>query len=226
MVIFLKILKISDIKKSYGKKEVLKGVSLETVSGKCIGILGSNGCGKSTLLSILAGVTKKDAGEFSYGDDNLFKNNIQSEKVGYVPQGIPLFDELTAKENLLLWYTPAKIKQELSGGVLKMLGINEFLNIRVSKMSGGMKKRLAIGCAVYNSPEILLLDEPSAALDLICKENVLNYIDNFKKQGGTVIIATHDITEIDFCDSLYILKNGVLEPFGYSGSIHELVQAL
>lgn len=224
--IFLKTVRISDIKKSYGKKKILDGVSFETETGRCVGILGSNGCGKSTLLNILAGITKKDAGEFTCDGINLLSLGESDGKVAYVPQGIPLFDELTAKENLLLWYTPKQMRKELDGGVLEMLGINDFLKVKVSKMSGGMKKRLSIGCAVHRSPEILLLDEPSAALDLVCKEKVLNYLDGFKKRGGTVIIATHDITEIEFCDSVYILKNGVLENFEYSGDIHELVEKL
>lgn len=218
-------IQLSGIRKSYGKKEILKGVSLEIPCGKCVGILGGNGSGKSTLLSILAGVTKKDAGEFLCDGENLFEKAAQAKQIGYVPQGIPLFEELTAKENLMLWYTPDRLKESLNDGVLKMLGIPEFLKVKVSKMSGGMKKRLSIGCAVCQSPKILLLDEPSAALDLLCKEKVLEYLDDFRKKQGIVILATHDMTEIEFCDSLYILKNGVLTPFD-GGDIHQVAEAL
>jgi ABC-2 type transport system ATP-binding protein len=90
-------------------------------------------------------------------------------------------------------------------------------------MSGGMKKRLAIGCAVSGQPTVLLMDEPSAALDLECKERIINYIKDFKAQGGIVLLATHDAQEIEMCDEWYILKQGVLHPYAYDGNIHYLV---
>ena len=89
-----------------------------------------------------------------------------------------------------------------------------------------MKKRLIIGCAVAHNPSVLLLDEPSAALDLVCKERIYNYIMEMKKCGNTVILATHDVQEIAFCDTVYILKNGVVEPYRYDGNIHKLVGLL
>ncbi len=223
----MEVTRITGIEKKYGKKQVLKGVSLDIPVGSCVGILGGNGCGKSTLLSILAGVLRADAGSFQYAECDLLKEpKMRSRIVGYVPQGMPLFDELTAKENLLLWYTATDIKRELNGGVLDMLGINDFIHTKVKKMSGGMKKRLSIGCAVHHSPQILLLDEPSAALDLVCKERVLNYLSDYKKSGGTVLLATHDITEIEFCDRLYLFRNGVLERYVYDGNRHKLVGML
>lgn len=84
------------------------------------------------------------------------------------------------------------MKKELNSGILAMLGIDEFLNVRVSKMSGGMKKRLSIGCAVANNPHILILDEPGAALDLVCKERIYSYLKDFKSKGGIVLISTHE----------------------------------
>ena len=146
--------------------------------------------------------------------------------LGLVPQKPPLFEELTAKDNLLLWYDKAEMERELNGGVLNMLGIDAFLKVPVSKMSGGMKKRLSIGCAVAHHPKILLLDEPSAALDLICKERIANYLLEYKSRGNTVLLATHDANEISLCDELYILKNGKAVPFVYEGNIHRLVGQL
>ena len=93
-------------------------------------------------------------------------------------------------------------------------------------MSGGMKKRLAIGCSVAHNPKILLLDEPSAALDLVCKERISNYLKEYKKSGGIILLATHDVQELPLCDKLYILKNGVLEAFEFDGNLHKLVGRL
>lgn len=220
-------IEIKDIKKKYKAKQVLKGISFSAESGKCIGILGANGCGKSTLLSILAGVQPADSGEFLYDGNNLFKYTRQrSVLIGYVPQGTPLIEELSAKDNLLLWYSKEDMKKELSDGILKMLGIDEFLKVPVSKMSGGMKKRLSIGCAIYNHPPVLLLDEPMAALDLACKQKISDYINQHKAQGGIVLLATHDVLELNLCDEWYIIKDGNLSPFEYTGDIEKLVENL
>ena len=202
---------VKEIYKKYGKKEVLKGVSFTASSGQCIGILGDNGCGKSTLFSILAGVQAADGGEFLLNGRDLFKNTRHRRKyVGYVPQGTPLIEELSARDNLLLWYDKKSMEKELESGVLKMLGIDEFLKVQVSKMSGGMKKRLSIGCAVSEKPPVLLLDEPMSALDLSCKKEIFKYIEAQKKAGGIVLLVTHDILELELCDACYTVKNGLL----------------
>ncbi|MBE6718903.1 MAG: ATP-binding cassette domain-containing protein [Ruminococcaceae bacterium] len=217
-------IQISNIKKKYGKKSVLNGISFSTSEGKCIGILGGNGCGKSTLFSILAGISREDSGTFLCDGIDIIKNKkLRSEILGYVPQGTPLFEELNAYDNLLLWYEPEELEYELQEGILAMLGVNTFLKTQVCKMSGGMKKRLAIGCAVAHKPKILLLDEPSAALDLICKERISNYLKNFKSNGGIILLATHDVGELELCDEMYIMKNGVLSPYSYDGNVHRLV---
>ena len=166
-------LEIRQIAKSFRKKQVLKDISLTAEPGTCIGILGANGCGKSTLLSILAGVQSADGGSFLWdGRDLLRDGKTRAAQVGYVPQGTPLIEELNARDNLLLWYDRASMKEQLRDGVLHLLGIEAFLNVPVSKMSGGMKKRLSIGCAMAKQPPILLLDEPTAALDLSCKQEI------------------------------------------------------
>ena len=221
------MIEIKQIQKKYKKKAVLTDINLDVQEGSCVGILGGNGSGKSTLLSILAGVQKADNGSFLWGGADLFKNEkIREEILGYVPQGNPLMEELTAWDNLRLWYEKDELKKELDGGVLEMLGIPDFLKVPVRKMSGGMKKRLSIGCSVANHPKLLLLDEPSAALDLICKERIGNYLKDFKAQGGSIILATHDVQEIELCDVWYILKNGMLEPYLYDGNVHHLVGKL
>lgn len=220
-------IRINNIKKNYGKKAVLKDVSLTADFGMCVGIIGTNGSGKSTLFNILAGICWCDAGTFSCnGIDLLSNKKSRCEILGYVTQNPPLIDELSALDNLKLWYDRKSLKSELSDGVLKMLGIDEFINTRVSKMSGGMKKRLSIGCSVAHNPKILLLDEPTSALDLICKQKIYSYLEDFKKRGGTIFIATHDIHEIEFCDKAFILKNGFLTEYEYDGNAEKLIGRL
>ena len=220
-------IEIKNLSKSFKKNNVLKNVSFSAESGQCIGILGCNGSGKSTLISILAGIQPYDKGEFLYDGKDLFKYKSQRSKlIGYVPQGTPLIEELTAYDNLLLWYDKKQLKDEIENGMLKILGIDSFLKVPVSKMSGGMKKRLSIACAISNHSPILLLDEPMAALDIICKQQISKYIKNHKKNGGIVILVTHDISELDLCDKYYIIKNGALTPFEYDGNVERLISNL
>ena len=218
---------INHIQKKFRNKWVLNDICLKASGGTCIGILGCNGSGKSTLLSILAGVQGCNGGSFlCNGKDLLRDHDLRSQLVGYVPQGTPLIEELSAKDNLRLWYGKQKMEQELDNGVLKMLGIDGFLKTPVYKMSGGMKKRLSIGCAVANRPPILLLDEPTAALDLICKESIAQYLRRYKHSGGLLLLTTHDVLELELCDAWYIIRDGVLEPYHYDGNLHHLIEKL
>ena len=220
-------IEIKGIAKKFGKKQVLSGVDFAADSGECIGILGTNGTGKSTLLSILAGVLRPDDGVFLCdGTDLLRAPKVRSRAVGYVPQGTPLIEELTAYDNLFLWYDKESLTKELNGGMLDMLGIPEFLRLRVSKMSGGMKKRLSIGCALAGHPPIFLLDEPMSALDIVCKQKIKDYLESYKRAGGILILVTHDVLELELCDRCYILKDGKTQSFAFSGDTDELVKSI
>ena len=220
-------LEIRSLQKAYGKKEVLRGASLTAEAGSCVGILGSNGSGKSTLLNLIDGIVPADAGEILWhGSDLLRSTSLRAQTVGFVPQGTPLFEELTAWDNLRLWYDRDTLEQQLHGGVLSMLGVGDFLRKRVSTLSGGMKKRLSIGCAMASDPSLLLLDEPTAALDLACKAEVNAYLSTFKASGGTVLLVTHDLAELSLCDSLYLLRDGLLEPYRWDGDAARLSEML
>ena len=220
-------IEIKHLTKKFRGNPVLRDIELTAESGKCIGILGRNGSGKSTLLSILAGIQSADQGAFlADGEELLSHSKRRAATVGYVPQGMPLIEELSAKDNLLLWYRQEDMEKELESGVLKLLGIGDFLKTTVSKMSGGMKKRLSIGCAMAKRPPVLLLDEPTAALDLACKESIAVWLRQYKAEGGILLLTTHDVMELDLCDEWYIIKDGVLVPFAYDGNVRKLVESL
>lgn len=208
------MIEITDITKSYGRKHVLKGASFTANAGECIAIVGANGSGKSTLLSILSGTSKPDGGSFVLnGKYNFFKkHSLINRYIGYVPQENPLITDLSVKDNLKLWYCNSVLdmEEELEDGVLHMLGIDTMLKYKVSKLSGGMKKRLSIGIAIANNPSILILDEPSAALDLVCKNSIKDYLVAYKKNKGTVIITTHDEDELSICNKIYAVSDGRL----------------
>jgi len=209
-------LEVSRIKKAYGKRLILQDISFEAASGQSVAILGGNGSGKSTLLSIMAGVLRADDGKV------LVDGKQDPAVFGYVPQGNPLMEELTAADNLSLWYDKQTLERELEEGVLRILGIREFLKTPVRKLSGGMKKRLSIGCCVSGNPKILLLDEPTAALDLACKDQIYGYMNSFLSQGGIVVLVTHDIHEIEMCDRCYVIQNGKNMEYQKDGDFHKL----
>lgn len=220
-------IEIKGISKQYGTNHVLMSTGLGCMGGTIVGILGANGSGKSTFLSILARILPGDGGKFLCDGVDLLKDpKLHARMVGYVPQNNPLMEELTARDNLLLWYTREEMERELQDGVLKYLGIGEFLSRQVSKLSGGMKKRLSIGCAMAKRPPILLMDEPTAALDLACKDWILSYLKAYKASGGVILLATHDALELDLCDHIYILKHSFLQAYGYNGDLHKLVTKL
>ncbi len=211
---------MTDITSSYGRKKILKGVSFTALRGECIAIVGANGCGKSTLLSVLAGTLKPKSGEVLYygkkawiSSGGRMHGNMETIRgmTGYVPQENPLIPELTVYDNLRLWYPDKKkLQQELSHGFLNLLGVHEFSGRQVSKLSGGMKKRVSIGIAMAGMPPVLLLDEPSAALDLVCKEDIRKYLQVYLERKGTVVITTHEESELEMCSKVYVMKDGRL----------------
>lgn len=191
------------------KKAVLTDVSINAEKGEVIGLLGLNGSGKSTLLSAIAGLRKPSSGSIKVNG-----------KAGFVTQENALIDELTAMDNLKMWTSLSKqdILKELTETELSILKVNEFIDLKVKRMSGGMKKRLAIASVLLSKPDILLMDEPLAALDIPAKNDIINFIDSFRSKGGTVFIASHSEELFKHCSKTYLLKNGVssLLPAGIS----------
>lgn len=188
--------RIENLSKSYGKRQILNNISLEVESGQAIGILGVNGSGKSTFLSSIAE---------KYSNSN-------EVNIGYVTQENPLFEELKPIDNIRMWtkLNKKEIIDKLSTAPLNTIGVCDFLNTTVKNMSGGMKKRLSLASVMINNPEILLMDEPFAALDLVAKTDMLNYMNSFIKSGGSLIIASHEEEIFNFCNKVYLLKNGSL----------------
>ncbi|AYA99983.1 ATP-binding cassette domain-containing protein [Lachnoanaerobaculum umeaense] len=214
---------IVGIKKKYGRKEILRGIDLTIPFSSCIGILGGNGSGKTTLLSILAGIISADEGSFICESFDLLSDAKRRRfLVGIIPQKNPLIEELSCYDNLKLWHG----RKYLDMDMVKKLGVTNFLNKRVSELSEGMKKRLAIACAVSRHSKILLMDEPSAALDIVAKDVIYNYIREFVSDGGIVILVTHDEGELKLCDRQYILKDGILLEYNFDGDIKKLAKMM
>lgn len=195
----------------YGRKIVLEDLSLNLERGSCTFVIGANGCGKSTLFSVLTGVKKARSGKLLMDGREVGEKQLQ-KLIGYVPQNSPLYPELTVKDNLLLWYGGKEaLQKEVKGGMIEKLGLSELLKKRVDTLSGGMQRRVCIGCAMAGNPHILIMDEPGAALDLECKEILYAYLKEYRASGGTILMSSHEKADWEMGDTVYLLSEGKLQ---------------
>lgn len=222
-------LSINGIKKSYGRNQILKDICLEVNSGEIVAILGANGCGKSTLLKIIAGCLKCDEGSICYFDEDAIKNkNVFMKFAGYVPQDNSLMDEMSVMDNLKFWYCDSKrnLNEDFEKGMLNSFGLWNYRKMPVKKLSGGMKKRLGIACAIAKEPKVLILDEPGAALDLVCKEEIKKFLLSFKENGGIVVMTSHELAEFEICDKWYVIDEGKLIEISKTNDISKIIERM
>lgn len=228
MTNILPIITLSNISKAYGKKQVLSSISLEAAKGECIGILGANGCGKSTLLAILSGCLRAECGTVSFCGKIAHKKTDFASHVGFVPQDNPLFSSLSVLDNLRYFYaaSPVSLEEDLTKGVPHLFALDTCLKSKVKHLSGGMKRRLAIACALAMHPPVLVLDEPGASLDFVSKEDIYRYLQTYQKQGGTILLTSHEQAEIALCDRLFLLEHGSLVPLEANPDVKELTERM
>ena len=220
------MLEISGICKSYRRQVILEGVELTVEPGDCVGIVGYNGCGKTTLLSIISGALKADKGSIVFnGRQAVGRPRVFAEEAAYVPQENPLMDDLTVRDNLLVWYRGRRkgMEEDLKNGAAAMLGVDKMLNRTAGKLSGGMKKRVSIACALSNHAPVLIMDEPGAALDLECKELIRNYLRKYMAGGGAVVLTSHELAELALCTQMHVLRQGRLTKIENGLSANELI---
>jgi ABC-2 type transport system ATP-binding protein len=195
------VLEARDLVKRYGEREALKGVSLSARRGELVAVIGPNGAGKTTLLSILAGIQKADAGTLSRAPD----------EIGWVPQQAGLYSKLTVEENLSLFARLERCPdpRETVGRMLDLSDLRDRAGDQVSTLSGGNRQRVNIAIGLLAQPEVLLLDEPSAALDPRQRARLWEFILRLAGEGTTVIYATHNIQEADrYANQLIVLADG------------------
>lgn len=209
------MLEISGLAKKYGKKVILDNISFYADKKEQVAIVGKNGCGKSTLMRIMAGILKPDAGQMQYFGQDVRKNARLFQKYcGYVPQDNPLMEELSVRDNLKLW---GGIRNAQTQELLKQFQLDEMLKMPVEKLSGGMKRRVSIVCAMLGYPPVMLMDEPTTALDLFYKESIHNWMRQYMEDEGIIIMTTHDEQEIIASDRCYVMKDGSLTELPQEG---------
>ena len=191
--------KVSEIKKSFKNKEVLKGVSFTIEEGDKVALLGNNGAGKSTLLKIIAGQLQANAGRIETPLD------FQTE-IGMMPQGDILIDDLKVGDLVLLKCHMNQLRDIDIEALLKMVELEEYRNQYVMGLSGGQKRRLSLLLTILNEPRLIFLDEPTTGMDL---ESVDNFWHLLEDQNFTSVVVTHDFNQIDhFFTKVLILKDG------------------
>jgi len=208
------IIEIHNLSKNYGDFNALKDISLSIEKGMIFGLLGPNGAGKSTLIKVLSCQSRPSSGHaFISGLDVVSDKKDVLSIIGVVPQENSFYDDLTINENLLyfgsLYGIPIIDIKKRSHKILKMLQLDEKSNSRGITLSGGMRTRLNIACALMHKPEVLILDEPSVGLDPVSRKALWNTIRSVNEEGTTILITTHYMEEADIlCDRLLIMNRG------------------
>ncbi|MCL2015392.1 MAG: ABC transporter ATP-binding protein [Defluviitaleaceae bacterium] len=202
------MLSVENITKKFSRP-VLKGVTLQAKYGEVIGIAGKNASGKSTLLGIITGLVAADSGQVLLDNAELAGNLKQ---VGYVPQETALFENLSVKDNLRFWAAAHGVAWDSPKNILPWEP--DFLRKKTKLLSGGMKKRVAIALACLADPKILIMDEPTAALDIAFKQELAALIQQLKSAGKIIIFTSHQPDELFWCDCVHIINEGL---FAYSG---------
>lgn len=203
------------LKKSYGSIRAVDGVTFEVKKGETLGLLGPNGAGKTTTVHILVGALRSEAGEVRIdGTTDPSRPEIR-RKIGFAPQALSLYTELSAAENLeffgRLYGLSGRVLRERVGWALQFSGLQERQHERVRTYSGGMQRRLNLACALVHDPPVLLLDEPMVGVDPQSRNHIFESIEALKREGRTILYTTHYMEEAQrLCDRVAILDYGKL----------------
>ncbi|MDD5491694.1 MAG: ABC transporter ATP-binding protein [bacterium] len=209
------IIATQKLTKTYGRLIAVNKIDLNVKKGEIFGFLGPNGAGKSTTIRMLCGILQPDSGSAMVnGYDIVRQPEKIKQRIGYVTQRFGLYDDLTVSENLNFYASlynipPQKIKNNVNN-ILIMLKFTDRVNSLVSELSGGLKQRLAIACAIVHDPEIVFLDEPTAGVDPVLRKEIWDVLKGLSQQGMTLFITTHYMEEAEKCHSLGFIFDGKL----------------
>lgn len=216
------MIQVKDIKKSFGKLEVLKGIHLEIPNGKVYSVVGASGAGKTTLLQIIGTLSTPDTGEIYYDDRKIFSLSekdlaeFRNKEIGFVFQFHHLLPEFTALENICIpAFIAKKSKKEAEKAAMELieyLGLNERKSHKPSELSGGEKQRVAVARALINNPSVVLADEPSGNLDSANRNELHELLFKLRDDfGQTFVIVTHDDDFAEQSDKIIHIKDGIIE---------------
>ena len=211
------MLRTDNLTKKFKKQTAVNGVSLNIPKGQVYGLLGPNGAGKSTTLKMITGILKPTDGEI-YFDGKPWSRDALSE-IGALIENPPIYDNLSARENLKVRALLLGVGDERIDEVLKIVSLENTGKKKAGQFSLGMKQRLGIAMALLGSPKLLILYEPTNGLDPIGIEELRELIRSFPKQGITVILSSHILSEVQLiADHVGIISDGIL---GYEGPLDQ-----
>lgn len=205
------IVTIDNVSKSYGSIKALDGVSLSVSEGEMFGLIGPDGAGKSTLYRLLATLLVPDRGSLSVlGLDTVKDYRLLRTKIGYMPERFSLYPDLTISENLNFFATlfgvTVKENYDLIAPIFSQLA--KFPNRPAGKLSGGMKQKLALSCALIHRPPILLLDEPTTGVDAVSRSEFWDMLAKLREYGITILVSTSYMDEATRCDRIAMINHG------------------
>lgn len=219
-------IQIEDLTKKYGSLTALDGISLSVAPGEMFGLIGPDGAGKSTLYRILATLLRPDGGRASMlGLDVVSAYSELRRRIGYMPERFSLYPDMTVMENLHFFASLFGVKiadnYDLIAPVFGQL--EKFPDRMAGKLSGGMKQKLALSCALIHRPEILLLDEPTTGVDAVSRSEFWDMLGTLRSKGITILVSTSYMDEASRCDRIAIMDRGHI--LG-TGTTAELVAGL
>ena len=207
----MSIIEINNISKSYGKTKALDNVSFNVERGELFGLIGPDGAGKTTLFRLLTTLLTPDEGSATVDGRDIVKDylNIRSQ-VGYMPGRFSLYPDLTVEENLeffaALFGVTVKESYDLIAPIYRQ--IEPFRKRRAGKLSGGMKQKLALSCALIHRPNVLFLDEPTTGVDAVSRREFWDMLSQLKTQGITILVSTPYMDEASRCDRIALCNEG------------------
>jgi ABC-2 type transport system ATP-binding protein len=203
-------IEVVDLVKTYGALRAVDGVSLEIAEGEFVGILGPNGAGKTTLLETVEGLRRPDAGTARVlGQEVWPRNPALLPRIGVQLQASSFFERLTAREQIRTFAALYDVSVATADEWLEQVGLVDKADTRVEDLSGGQAQRLSIACALVHDPDVLFLDEPTAALDPQARRNLWDLLSGLNDSGRTVVLTTHYMDEAEaLCDRVAIMDHG------------------
>ncbi|MEE8402664.1 MAG: heme ABC exporter ATP-binding protein CcmA [Candidatus Hydrothermarchaeaceae archaeon] len=212
----LSIVEVKDLSKKFGRYVALDGVSLSVSAGESFAILGPNGAGKTTLVRILSTLLKPSSGTVTISGYNAVEEPEEIKmQIGVVSHNPFLYDDLTAFENLSFYADLYDVDRENIDALIKKVGLYERRDSLVEEFSRGMKQRLSIARALLHEPQILILDEATAGLDIQSKHTFYDTVKGLNKKGTTVLLTTHYLDEVEeLCQKAVVLDQGTVKASG------------
>ena len=204
-------IEIHNLSKSYGKVQALKNISFEVQQGELFGLIGPDGAGKSTLFRLLTTLLNPDEGSAKIDGLDMVKDyRLIRSRVGYMPGRFSLYPDLSVEENLQFFAALFGVKIEDSYDLIAPIysQIESFRTRKAGKLSGGMKQKLALSCALIHRPSVLFLDEPTTGVDAVSRNEFWDMLATLKTQGITILVSTPYMDEASRCDRIALCNEG------------------